>query len=270
MYLADYHTHSRISPDAGSSMEEMARAAIAAGLQEICFTDHIEIIDWNTGKLRTKPFDWAALQQEFRTAQAALGDRIRLRLGLELGEAPWNFAETEKMMAPAPELDFLIGSVHSLSADYQWQDLYFAASDDPAECRRQIADYLGLVLELTRWGQFSVLGHLTLPLRYMNENRGLSMSFDGFESEVAEIFRTLIANGCGIELNTNRGHDPLPGPKWLRLYRQLGGEIITLGSDAHRPEHVGCVIRQRQELLKECGFTHFCTFEKRKPIFHTL
>ena len=220
--------------------------------------------------MRTVPFDWAALQREYREAREALDGQIRLRLGLELGEAPWNFAETEKMMASAPELDFVIGSIHSLSQAYGWQDLYFAASDDPVECRTQIGDYLSLVLRLAKWGQFNVLGHLTLPLRYMNENRGLSVSFDGFESEVEEIFRTLIANGCGIELNTNRCHDPLPDRKWLTMYRELGGEIITLGSDAHRPGHVGCVIRERQQLLRECGFTQFCTFEKKTPIFHAL
>lgn len=91
---------------------------------------------------------------------------------------------------------------------------------------------------MAKWGKFSVLGHLTLPLRYLNEKRGFHLTFDGFEAEVEAIFRALIENGCGIEINTNRGNDPLPGEKWLRMYRQLGGEIITLGSDAHSPNFV--------------------------------
>ena len=113
-------------------------------------------------------------------------------------------------------------------------------------------------------------GPLTLPLRYLNEKRGFHLTFDGFEAEVEAIFRALIENGCGIEINTNRGNDPLPGEKWLRMYRQLGGEIITLGSDAHSPNFVGCAIRQRQELLRACGFTRFCTFEKMQPVWHAL
>ena len=80
----------------------------------------------------------------------------------------------------------------------------------------------------------------------------------------------MVQSGLGIELNTNHGHQPLPDVKWLRLYRRLGGEIITLGSDAHRPEGVGCVIRERQELLRQCGFTRFCTFEKMQPVWHEL
>ena len=112
--------------------------------------------------------------------------------------------------------------------------------------------------------------HLTLPLRYLNENRGFHLTFDGFEREIEGILRTLIGKGCGIELNTNRGHTPLPDEKWLRMYRDLGGEIITLGTDAHGPEYVGCAVRERQQLLKDCGFTRFCTFEKRHPIWHEL
>ena len=74
----------------------------------------------------------------------------------------------------------------------------------------------------------------------MNENRGMHVSFDGFEEEIAEIFRLIIPKGIGIELNTNRGNTPLPDEKWLRLYRSLGGEIVTLGTDAHTPGFVGC------------------------------
>ena len=123
---------------------------------------------------------------------------------------------------------------------------------------------------LAKLGGFTVLGHLTLPLRYFNEMRGLHTSFDPYEAEIREILKTLIENGRGIELNVNRGNTPLPDAKWLRIYRELGGELITLGTDAHSPEHVGRFIRERQTLLKECGFTRFCTFEKQMPVWHAL
>ena len=99
---------------------------------------------------------------------------------------------------------------------------------------------------------------------------GLHTSFDPYEAEIREILKTLIENGRGIELNVNRGNTPLPDAKWLRIYRELGGEFITLGTDAHSPEHVGRFIRERQALLKECGFTRFCTFEKQMPVWHAL
>ena len=269
MYLADYHVHSRISPDAKYSMAEMAEAAIRAGVNELCFTDHMEPVAWN-GRDPIEFYDWGALEREFQEAQAAAGDRIRLRLGIELGEAIADLPRTVRLLKGAPELDFIIGSTHILSERFDYVDMYFFHPRDEEEALLGIADYLRLVKRTAEWGQSDVLGHLTLPLRYLNENQGFHLSFDGFESEVEDILRTAVRNGCGIELNTNRGHTPLPDRKWLEMYHDLGGEIITLGTDAHTPEFVGCAIRERQQLLRQCGFTKFCTFEKRQPIWHPL
>lgn len=267
MYLADYHVHSSVSPDAKPSMTAMAQAAIAAGLDEICFTDHVEPMVWGSHAVKER-HDWTPALREFRAAQAAVGDRIALRLGAELGDVPWNAPAAERIMAAAPALDFVIGSIHMLP---DGQDLYEFAPADEAEARRGIAVYLGQVQKLAEWdGPFSVLGHLTLPLRYLNEIRGFHLTFDGFEPEVERILRTLIASGRGIELNTNRGNTPLPDEKWLRMYHDLGGEIITLGSDAHSTRFVGCAIPERQALLRRCGFTRFCTFRHMEPVWREL
>ena len=136
--------------------------------------------------------------------------------------------------------------------------------------RIPLGDYLEEALVLAKQGGFTVMGHLTLPLRYFNEMRGFHTSFDPYEEQIREILKTLIENGRGIELNCNRGNQPLPDGKWLKIYRELGGEVITLGTDAHSTQHVGCSVRERQALLKSCGFTRFCTFEKQKPIWHAL
>lgn len=269
MYLADYHMHSRVSPDARHSMTEMAEAALRAGMNEVCFTDHIEPVAWN-GRDPIEFYDWGALSEEFREAREALGDRIQLRLGIELGEAVLDLPRTAELLKGAPELDFIIGSTHILSERFGFVDMYFFHPEDEEEALLGIGDYLGLVRQTVEWGQFDVLGHLTLPLRYLNENQGFHLSFDPFEAEVEGILRTVVQKGRGIELNTNRGNTPLPDEKWLRMYRDLGGEIITLGTDAHTPEFAGCAVRERQELLRRCGFTRFCTFERRQPIWHNL
>ena len=112
------------------------------------------------------------------------------------------------------------------------------------------------------------------PVKYGEEKQFDSVEIDeprdAFEEEIRYILRTLIEKGVGIELNTNRGNTPLPDAKWLKIYRELGGEIITLGSDAHSTGYVGCCIREGQQLLRECGFTRFCTFERMQPIWHEL
>jgi len=268
MYAADYHMHCRWSPDARYPMREMAEAAVKAGLDEICFTDHVELFD--PGDSRPNVFDWAALDAEYEDARSAAEGRLIIRRGAELGEAPRDFPQAERVLREMPPPDFIIGSIHEFSEAFGRGGLYEDSSTDPAEAERQITDYLERVLRLAGWGRFSVLGHLTLPLRYMNEDRGMHMSFDGRESEIAEIFRTLISRGCGIEINTNRGHTPLPDARWLKLYRSLGGEIVTIGSDAHSPGYVGCRVREAQQMLRECGFLRYCTFSRLEPVFHAL
>ena len=119
MYLADYHTHSRMSPDAATPMADMARAAAAAGMDEICLTDHVEPVEWLPDRPAAQTYDWQALTAEFEAARAAVGDTITMRLGVELGDAFWDFAQTERMMAAAPKLDFVIGSVHMLSRAHE-------------------------------------------------------------------------------------------------------------------------------------------------------
>lgn len=269
MYLADYHLHSRISPDARFSMTEMAEAALAAGMDEICFTDHMEPM--TEDRKKRVPYDWAGLSREFQAAREAMGDRIRLRLGVELGEILWDLPYTEELMAQAPPLDFVIGSNHVLSEKYGDIDWYYYRSTDEEAAREAIGDYLVLEKRMAEWGQFDVLGHLTLPLRYLNENRGWDLSMDRFGGEIADVFAILDKKGIGIELNTNRGNTPLPDEKWLRLYRDMAADpIVTLGTDAHSGQFVGRAVRERQELLRRCGFTQFCTFEGRRPVRHSL
>ena len=269
MYLADYHVHSRISKDCSVPMEEMAAAAVAAGLNEICFTDHLDVVDWRRER-QPAVFDWGALEEAFSGAQARWGEKVRLRLGIELGDVPFNQAHAENLMASAPNLDFIIGSIHLPTDRISPLDLYHYRPQDETAAYRCMEDYLELALKLAKWGRFSALGHLTLPLRYFNGLLGYQLTFDRYGAEIEEILRTLIQNGCGIELNTNRGDTPLPDGKWLRRYRELGGEIITLGSDAHSTGMLGCAIQESQRLLRDCGFKNFCTFERLRPIWHQL
>ena len=269
MYLADYHTHSATSPDGRLTVSELAEAAVRAGLDEICVTDHVDTVLWGSHQPRDS-FDWSRLLCELPEAREKYAGRLTIRLGAELGEAPMGFARAEKLLSQAPAPDFVIGSVHMAGEKYQHFDLYYIEKNSETYYHSVIDSYLEDVLRLARWGRFSVLGHLTLPLRYLNENLGEHVTFDGHYDQCREIFRTLIENGCGIECNTNRGNTPLPDASLLRLYRQQGGEIITLGSDAHSAEYVGCCIRERQELLRECGFRYFCTFEGGKPTFRKL
>ena len=271
MYLADYHVHTSCSPDGHLSMTQMAEEGVRRKLNELCFTDHVETVEWGTVSQRKEPYDWSALLEQYADARRHLADRIRLKLGIELGEAYLDLDSAGRMMDGAPELDFVIGSVHMSRDADGWFDLFFIADDrDEAYYHAVVDAYLEEVLKLAKWGRFSVLGHLTLPVRCINEMRHKNISFRPHMAQVEEILRTLIPKGIGIECNTNRGNTPLPDGDILKLYRSLGGEIITLGSDAHTAEYLGCAIEARQELLRSCGFRYFTTFEGMKPAFQAL
>ena len=271
MYLADYHVHSSCSPDGHLTMADMARQGIARGLDEICFTDHVDTIEWGTTHLRSDCYDWEKARQQYQDAVGQYGDRIRLKLGAELGEVYLGFDCAQRQMADAPPLDFVIGSVHMTRDDNGWFDLFYIDGDrDDAYYHAVIDAYLEEELKLAKWGQFSVLGHLTLPVRCINEMRHKDISFRPHMAQIEEILRTIIPHGLGIECNTNRGNTPLPDADILTLYRQLGGEIITLGSDAHTTAHLGCAIEARQAMLRQCGFRYFTTFDRMKPSFQAL
>jgi len=158
MYLADYHTHTRFSPDGSATMTEMAQAALDAGMDEICFTDHVEPLVWGSEE-RHPPYDWSALTEDFAAAQAALGDQIQLRLGMELGDAEWDPAHVKTLLADAPDFDFVIGSVHLLSERFHGEDLYFFTPENAAQAQAAIEDYLNEALALAKQGGFNVLGN---------------------------------------------------------------------------------------------------------------
>ena len=269
MYLTDYHLHSSCSPDGEYTVSQMAAAAVDRGLREICLTDHLDTIYWDTQAPRTD-FDWPASLAQLAEARRLWGDRLTIRLGAELGEAVLSFDRAEELLRAAPALDFVIGSVHLASPRYGRKDLYYLPRADIDYYQGLIADYLDDVLTLARWGKFQVLGHLTLPLRYIRSNAGLTMDFSAHMDRVEEIFRTIIPKGVGIECNTNRGDIPLPDGDILKLYRRLGGEIITIGSDAHSPEYVGCRAAETQQLLRESGFRYITTFTQGEPAFRPL
>ena len=226
-------------------MAQMAEAAVDHGLQEICVTDHLDTIEWGTYAPRTD-FPWPEALRQIEEARRLWG------------------------VTAAPGLDFVIGSVHMASPRYGNMDLYYLPKADIDYYQGLIADYLGDVLTLARWGKFQVLGHLTLPLRYIRNNAGLTMDFSAHMDAVEEIFRCIIPRGIGIECNTNRGDIPLPDADILRLYRRMGGEIITIGTDAHSTEYVGCRVAETQQLLRESGFRYFTTFTQGVPEFRPL
>ena len=270
MFLADSHMHSLCSLDAHHSMAELAEAAVQRGLSVITITDHVDLDHFRTGRLDGYSFDiWPDMLEDFLEANLLWGDQIELRLGLELGEAihhPWFAGKISR----TPGLDYIIGSLHNLQG---MPDFYCIEYTSRAFCLDLIDRYLQEHLELAASPDIDVIGHIGYTRRYM-KRAGFDIGYDEYTDALREIFQTAMRNGVGLELNTSGLRQGLeatiPTFRQIRLYRELGGEIVTVGSDAHFPRDVGADIAESYEMLREAGFRYVSVFRNRKPDFIKL
>lgn len=270
MFLPDYHMHSHNSPDAFHPLHEMVEAGIHKGLSHICITEHCDLIHPTSAKYHDLCLDmWENYKAEFAAAKEKYSSQIDLRMGLELGESN-QLPELARSVAAYPELDFILGTLHSLRNTL---DFYQIIYENKQQCQDYVSRYLDELLEIAQLGLFDVMAHIGYTRRYMIR-QGFDIGLDGFEDKLRALFKILIDSGKGIEVNTSglrdQQHSTIPEYAYIKLYRDCGGEIITLGSDSHRPQDVGAGIPEARQLLLDAGFQYFTVFEKRKPEFIKL
>lgn len=268
MMRTDAHMHSSFSYDADVCPRQMIEAAIQKGLKTIYFTDHYDKDDdqWGVGE---QIFD---VERYFKTMvklQETYRDRINIRIGVELGLQP-HLAEYYTEFVPKYPFDLVIGSVHSVHGmDPAAEKLFDGRSD--AEVYRMT--FLESLEDIRHFHDFDVMGHLDYVVRY-GKNREKEYSYRMFADEIDALLKELIEHGKGIELNMAGLKYGLPfahpHQDILKRYRELGGEIITVGADGHKPEHIAWAFDQANEILKSCNFKYYTEFEDRKPIFLTL
>lgn len=271
--LADYHNHCKPwSPDAEDTMLAMARAAYKKGITHLCITNHIE----NCAQTpmfsdQFPPFhDYEGLKREFDRVRAKMPPELDMRLGCEIG-SPHYVPEEGRKIYSSPIFDFAIGSVHNLRGK---RDFYYLVyPDDFEKFRPEVEEYLDENIALAASGLCDVIGHLGYMRRYMaRQNKGFDMMT--FEDRLRELFKVCVDRGVGIELNasglTDALHGFIPEPEVLKLYRELGGEIITCGTDAHETGKIGVGIREAYELLRSLGYKYVCLYKNHKPEFIRL
>ena len=266
--LADYHMHCRFSPDSRGAPEEMCAAAVKAGLVEIAVTDHFEFFP--PGKFADKPYTIANMreqQQALEYCREKFAGRLTIRNGIEVGQPQCSPDAAEELMREV-DFDYVIGSVHKMNG----LDLGLTEYQDgniPALVRQN----LEMLRVLAETGDFDCMGHLDIIKRYA-ANQGKRVDLMDWKEEVEPILRTLIRRGKGLEVNTSglrqSAKETLPSVTVLRFYRELGGEILTIGSDAHRPEDVGAGFTEALKAAKAAGFRQIAMYEKRQPRFYGI
>lgn len=263
MKIIDCHTHSNNSPDGANSVSEMCKKAYELGLSAYCITDHCEAnVYFDEHFNQTTANSFAQIHEE----KKKYSDKMDIICGIELGQANQNFTVAEEIIAN-PLLDFCIGSIHNLT---DFAD--FAFLDYPHENKSNLLKaYYNEILEICTWGKFDVLGHLTYPLRYMVGEQGFNIDMNPYTETIRECFKALIKNGKGIEINTSglrqKYAKAMPDLFYVKLFKELGGEILTIGSDAHCINDIGRGFQNGIAIAKNAGFNKICYFKKRSPHF---
>lgn len=259
---ADYHMHTSFSYDSDSSPEEMIHAAIQKGLQTICITDHHEIDYIEPGW----ELDFARYHRMLQKMQEKYQGQIEILAGLEFGMQMHTGEEYAKLAREYP-YDFIIASVHIFDGYDPYYPGFFDNKSDEDGYRRAFEITLENIKKMT---EYDSLGHLDYIVRYGN-NKEQTYSYSRNADYIDEILKHLIENGKGLEVNSAGWKSGLsfahPHLDVLKRYRELGGEMITIGSDGHRPEHIAYDFHKIKDYLESSGFKYYTEFRQRKPKF---
>lgn len=259
----DLHMHSSFSGDSQAPMEAMIVSAIRKGLTHICFTEHIDR-DFPTDHHENFSVDTPAYLAAYNALSEKYRGQINIYFGIELGLQPYLSGFYEEYIQQYP-FDYCIGSSHLVDGRDPYYKDFFEGRDEASVYRR----YFETILEnLDAFSSMDSYGHLDYIVRYgPDQNR--YYTYEKYADLLEEILKKLIDKGIALECNTSGfryglGH-PNPCEEILTRYRQLGGELLTIGSDGHSPEHVAFAYEKLGGLLRSCGYTHYTIFEKRIP-----
>jgi len=268
---SDSHLHTYYSMDSTSPVREMIEGGISKGLKAITFTDHYDE-DYPTIHYTpdyTQIFDCDEYFKEIQQLQEEFAGQIEVRIGVEFGLQAHlgNFFDDLARRYP---FEFIVGSLHVIDGDDPYARQMFIGKTDEEIYQRMFEETL---LCIKGCEEFDVLGHLDYVVRYGTEMEK-NYSYERFASSIDAILLELIHRGKGIEVNTSgfKYGLPFPHPTFdvIKRYHQLGGEILTIGSDGHNPNHIAYEFKQLPAILKEAGFEYYTDFIERKPHFYPI
>lgn len=272
MYYSDTHIHSTFSDDAESTMEEMVQQGIKLGLKEIYITDHMDF--YQEKELQSKMMDNVNYISKYNELANKYKDQIKVKLGIEMGLQPYKdlIIRTKDIINKYP-FDFVIGSTHlveKIDIGLDKTNKFFEGRTQEEAYRRYYEDILESV---NCYDEFDVYGHIDYVVRYGGYKNPV-YKFEDYKEIIDEILKIIISKGKGIEINTSGirrglGH-PHPKKDIVERYKELGGEIIVLGSDAHNTKDICYGFDAMYELLEDVGFKYIASYEKRKVEFVSI
>lgn len=260
-YLYDYHIHSNYSIDAKDSIFDICESAIRKGLKEIAITDHFEPTMMDQGCENYSPNDsWVDIIK----ANEIFKGKLKIKMGVELGQ-PHLFLNTSKNLVNSVPYDYVIGSVHKLPSGVDVSQIDYSTVKLEDVCNL----YINQIKQLVDHADFDCVGHIDLIKRYCTNHYNTRVTLMTQYELLKEVFKILISKGKGIEINTSglrqAPKESMPGIDVLKLYCELGGEILTIGSDAHNSKDVAEGIEMAINSAKQAGFNYLTLFSNRIP-----
>lgn len=261
--IYDSHLHSHRSHDGRDPLEAICREAERRGIAGIALTDHVDIDLGHAECARV-------LRAARRDVEACRGGHptIRVTFGCEIAEMPHDI-ELSRRLLDDPSIGFVLASLHRLRGE---SDFYYIDYD-----RRDRDDiierYYAELLEIAEGCDFDSLAHINYQVRYMSEKARRATDFSSHYDKLEQVLRRVAERGRGIEVNTSSGKnfaDLVPGLDVLKLFKSVGGEVITIGSDAHTARGIGWRMDDAASLIREAGFSRAAFFVDREPIFYDL
>ncbi|MDR1706217.1 MAG: histidinol-phosphatase HisJ family protein [Clostridiales bacterium] len=262
MISTDYHIHTHYSGDSNTPPEQAVKQAISIGLKEIAITDHLDFLDDTL--VPESPVNLRKYAEEIESLQKRYAGAIIIKLGLEVGFDPGMARKLNVLTDPFP-FDFIIGSSHDIDGRGIFNEDFYAGRPK-AEAYGEYFDHVLRVIEARP--DFSVYGHLDVIERY-GRYPDKALYYDEHEEAIEAVLKALIKTGKGIEANSSGyryslGH-ATPQPLILKRYKELGGELITVGSDAHRLQDIGAGFDLTRETLLALGYRYITLFDRMKP-----
>lgn len=267
MYRADYHVHTAFSPDSSAKMESQIQTAIKQGFNEIAITDHMEkdFID----KIGIFSLEIQCYKNALQELSQKYEDKIKVVHGLEIGYEKSYHLETLEKIKGYP-FDFIICSMHRCDDCYLHTGEFFERKSQKQAYRRYFENVLESIEE---YKDFQVYGHVDYIHRYGNYKEHV-LEYATYKDIIDVILQKLIDTGRGLELNTSGIRYGLgqfhPQISIIKRYKEMGGEIITIGSDSHANNQLGFLWNEAAAFLKNVGFSYYTTFDKQKPNFYKL
>jgi histidinol-phosphatase (PHP family) len=260
MIPLDYHLHTCYSEDGDDSLEAMCQRAIELGIPEIGFSEHWDVGPYEINPRFFEPEPWYAEVERLRDL---FSGQLIIRAGIEIAEPHLYPQETTEVYQRAT-FDYGIGSVHFVSENFMFNQDYFRSHT----ADKVYTEYFAELDRMVRTANIEIVAHFDLPAR-----TGIPIfGYDPqrYEEQIRCVLKTCIERGLALDINVaglrKLSHNIMPDPLILKWYIEMGGQRLTLGSDAHRVPELGLHLEAALEAIRSTGIDRLTQFKRRQAL----